>query len=179
MRALYTTVLQYFFNSKNDLFQRTPLDILTLNSYKATIFSFVKAPTIHRSYFEVFRGHEGLEFPNRVLCSHLPFAKHECLFRNARYVFFFSLASRACMLTYLQGRRVASSSWCKTYMQWGVLWDSPPIYLHLIFAILQFKISSKMNWIFVLAVACKIQVWNRLKIQFIKLDISDWRIAKI
>ena len=29
------------------------------------------------------------------------------------------------------------------------------------------------------AVACKIQVWNILKIKFIKLDISNWRIAKI
>ena len=36
-----------------------------------------------------------------------------------------------------------------------------------------------LNWIFLPAVACKIQVWNRLKIQFIKLDISNWRIAKI
>ena len=36
-----------------------------------------------------------------------------------------------------------------------------------------------MNWIFLPSVACKIQVWNRLKIQFLKLDISNWRIAKI
>ena len=37
-----------------------------------------------------------------------------------------------------------------------------------------------MNWIFFLpAVACKIQVCNRLKIQFIKLDISNWRITRI
>ena len=48
----------------------------------------------------------------------------------------------------------------------------PPIYLHLIFPILQFEISSLMNWIFLPAVACKIQVWNRPKINFIKLDIS-------
>ena len=34
----------------------------------------------------------------------------------------------------------------------------PPISLHLIFAILQFEISSLMNWIFLPAVACKIQV---------------------
>ena len=54
----------------------------------------------------------------------------------------------------------------------------PPIYLHLIFAILQVEILSLMNWIFLPAVACKIQVWNKLKIQFIKLDISNWRIAK-
>ena len=35
-----------------------------------------------------------------------------------------------------------------------------------------------LNWIFLPAVACKIQVWNRIKIQFIKLDISNWRIVK-
>ena len=55
----------------------------------------------------------------------------------------------------------------------------PPIYLHLIFATLQFEILSLMNWIFLPAIACKIPVWNRLKIKFIKLDISNWRIAKI
>ena len=33
-----------------------------------------------------------------------------------------------------------------------------PIYLHLIFGILQFEISSLMNWIFLPAVVCKIQV---------------------
>ena len=50
---------------------------------------------------------------------------------------------------------------------------------HLIFAILQFEISSlkeldfflSLNCIFLPAVACKIQVWNRQKIQFLKLDI--------
>ena len=36
-----------------------------------------------------------------------------------------------------------------------------------------------LNWIFLPAVACKIQVWNRLKIKFIKLDISSWRFATI
>ena len=36
---------------------------------------------------------------------------------------------------------------------------------------------SILNWIFLSAVACIIQVWNRLKIKFIKLDISNWRIA--
>ena len=36
-----------------------------------------------------------------------------------------------------------------------------------------------LNWIFLPTVACKIQVWNRLKIKFIKLVISKWRIAKI
>jgi hypothetical protein len=35
------------------------------------------------------------------------------------------------------------------------------------------------NWIFLPALACKIQVRNQLKIKFIKLDISNWRIAKI
>ena len=61
----------------------------------------------------------------------------------------------------------------------------PPIYLHLIFAF-QFEFEfdeldffPSLNWIFLPAVACKIQVWNRLKIQFIKLDISNWRIVKI
>ena len=40
----------------------------------------------------------------------------------------------------------------------------PPIYRHLIFAILQFEISSLMNWIFIQVwtgfSACKTQVWN-------------------
>ena len=54
-----------------------------------------------------------------------------------------------------------------------------PIYLQLIFAILQFEILSLMNWIFLPAVACKTQVWNRLKIHFIKLNISNWRIVNI
>ena len=58
-------------------------------------------------------------------------------------------------------------------------------YLYLIFAILQFEISiiefdeldffSSLNWIFLPAVACRIQ----LKIKFIKLNFSNWRIAKI
>ena len=60
-------------------------------------------------------------------------------------------------------------------------------YLHLIFAILQFEIHIEfdelnffpsLNLIFLPVVACKIQVWNRPKIKFIKLDISKWRIAK-
>ena len=38
---------------------------------------------------------------------------------------------------------------------------------------------SSLNWIFLPAVACKNYVWNRLKVKFIKLDISKWRIAKI
>ena len=36
-----------------------------------------------------------------------------------------------------------------------------------------------LNWIFLPAVACTIQDWNRLKIKLIKLDISNWRIVKI
>ena len=36
-----------------------------------------------------------------------------------------------------------------------------------------------LNCIFLPPVACKIQVWNRLKIHFIELNISNWRIAKI
>ena len=84
----------------------------------------MKALTIHRSYFEVFRGHEGLEFSNRVLRSHLPFAKHECLFRNARYVFFLSslLASLlAYNYDYVCTYNYPSSSWCKDIhvIQWG------------------------------------------------------------
>ena len=55
------------------------------------------------------------------------------------------------------------------------------------FAIRQFEILSLMNGffpclnlIFLFSVACKIQVWNRLKLQFIRPDtISNWRIAKI
>ena len=47
----------------------------------------------------------------------------------------------------------------------------PFIYLHFIFAILQFEISSLMNWIFLSAASCKIQFWNRPKIRFLKLEI--------
>ena len=35
-----------------------------------------------------------------------------------------------------------------------------------------------LKFIFLPAVACKIQVWNRQKINFIKLDVSNWRIEK-
>ena len=34
---------------------------------------------------------------------------------------------------------------------------------------------NNLNWIFLPDVACIIPVWNRLKIEFIKLDISNWR----
>ena len=54
---------------------------------------------------------------------------------------------------------------------------SPVFVWNIVFDELDFFPSLK--WIFLPAVACKIQVWNRLKIQFIKLDISNWRIAKI
>ena len=43
---------------------------------------------------------------------------------------------------------------------------------------LQFSRLKIPVWIFRPAVTCKIQVWNRLKIKFIKLDISNRRIAK-
>ena len=43
----------------------------------------------------------------------------------------------------------------------------------------ELDIFPSLNWIFLPAVACKIQVWNRLKIKFVKLDISNWIIAKI
>ena len=42
---------------------------------------------------------------------------------------------------------------------------NPPIYLHLIFEILQFEISSLMNWIFTGCVACKNPVQTRKKNQ--------------
>ena len=61
------------------------------------------------------------------------------------------------------------------YHIFAFLWGSgiagiPTIYLHLIFTILQFEISSLMNWIFfpslnwifLPAVACKIPVWNQV-----------------
>ena len=62
----------------------------------------------------------------------------------------------------------------------------PPIYLLLIFAILQFEISSLMNlifslfqtWILQTTAGGKIQ-FKLEKIQFIKLNISNWRIAKL
>ena len=37
--------------------------------------------------------------------------------------------------------------WTEIFLTWSET-PSPPIYLHLIFAILQFEISSLMNWIF-------------------------------
>ena len=68
----------------------------------------------------------------------------------------------------------------------------PPIYLHSIFAIFQFEISSLTNlifsifqtWILQATAGRKIQfkpdlVQTGKKIQFVKLDISNWRIAKM
>jgi hypothetical protein len=62
----------------------------------------------------------------------------------------------------------------------------PPIYLLLIFANLQFEILSLMNLIFSLFQTCVLQVTAFRKIQFklgkkfqfIKLNISNWRIEK-
>ena len=61
-----------------------------------------------------------------------------------------------------------------------------PIYLHPIFAILQFEISSLIKWIFSLfptgilqaAESRKIQFKLGKKIKLINFDISNWRIAK-
>ena len=57
----------------------------------------------------------------------------------------------------------------------------PFIYLHFIFAILQFEISSLMNWIFLSAAAFKIQFWNTYTKNQVPQtrNISDLRIAKI
>ena len=62
--------------------------------------------------------------------------------------------------------------------------EYPPTYLHSIFAILQFEISSLMNLIFSLfqtwisqaTAGRKIQFKLEIKIQFIKLYILNWRI---
>ena len=57
-----------------------------------------------------------------------------------------------------------------------------PIYLHLIFAILQFELFSLTDMIFslfqtwILQVAAKNPVQTRKNIQFIKLEISNWRM---
>ena len=55
----------------------------------------------------------------------------------------------------------------------------PSIYLHLIFAIFHFEISNLMNWIFSQIQTWILQATVGRKIQFIKLNISNWRIAKI
>ena len=59
-----------------------------------------------------------------------------------------------------------------------VAWSTTPVYLHLIFVILQFEISSLMNWIFTL-----FQTWILLatagRKNPIYQKISNWRIAKI
>ena len=71
-------------------------------------------------------------------------------------------------------RKVASTSTSRLEAH------TPPIYSpvwNIEFDELDFFPS--LNWIFLPAVACKIQVWNRLKIKFTKLDISNWRNAKI
>ena len=85
---------------------------------------------------------------------------------------------------------------------WGSgIAGSPSVYLHLIFAIPHFEMLSwkggkppnsysPFPWIVqifpagtpqfpVPLAACRIAVWNRLKTKFIKLDNSNWRIAKI
>ena len=68
---------------------------------------------------------------------------------------------------------------------WGSgIAGSPTINLHLIFEIFQFEISSLMNWIyfpsliwiFLPAVACKIQVWNKLKTSLSNLILQTWAL---
>ena len=55
-----------------------------------------------------------------------------------------------------------------------------PIYLHLIFAILQFEISSLMNWIFLPAVACKIPVWSNSIFQTdVDFYVLRWEMVKL
>ena len=74
---------------------------------------------------------------------------------------------------------------CFPDFQEDVIW--PPIYLHMIFEKLQFEISSLMNWIFSLfqtwilqaTAGRKLKFKLGKKIQFIKLYISNKRIAKI
>ena len=65
------------------------------------------------------------------------------------------------------------------YFWEGVALGIPLIYLHSIFATLQFEISSFMNLIFSLFQNWILQATAGRKIQFIKLDISNWRVAKI
>ena len=62
---------------------------------------------------------------------------------------------------------------------------NPPIYMHLIFVILEFEISSLMNWIFFPSLnwifagytGSKNPVQTRKKIQFIKLEILNSRMS--
>ena len=56
---------------------------------------------------------------------------------------------------------VWSESKCNEYAT-----NMPPIYLHLIFDILQFEISSLMNWIFFLVWTGFLQATQAVKIQF-------------
>ena len=60
--------------------------------------------------------------------------------------------------------------------------DPLPIYIctwFLKFSSLKYRVwwtwllSYSLNWIFLPAVACKIQVWNKLRFKLIKLDISN------
>ena len=52
------------------------------------------------------------------------------------------------------------------YLWLGVIWPKPPIYLNLIFTILQFEISSLINWIFSLFQTWILQAIAGRKIQF-------------
>ena len=63
----------------------------------------------------------------------------------------------------------------RTWLQLGF----PPIYLHLIFDILEFEISSLMNWIFAGYTGSKNPVQTRTKIQFIILELSNYMMSKI
>ena len=83
------------------------------------------------------------------------------------------------LLDQLQGVSVCNSTTSKQH--------KPPIYLYSIFAFLQFEISNLMNWIFILFQTWILQATGgkkiqlkleRKKIQFIRLDISNLRIAK-
>ena len=72
--------------------------------------------------------------------------------------------------------------------QFLLVLTNPSIYLHLIFAILQFEICIQFDELDFLSIwnlnftgynRQKNLVQTRKKVQFIKLDISNWRIGKI
>ena len=98
------------------------------------------------------------------------FAKKGCLWVSSCYIF---------------DGPLSMFEWWNPNLEWTI--NRPLIYLYLIFAILEFEISSLMNWIFFVyfKLEClRLQQAEKLssnqeKIQFIKLDISNLRIAKI
>ena len=75
-----------------------------------------------------------------------------------------------------------------SFQSFCIIWHSPPIYLHLIFDILQLEIRinfdqleffPNLNWIFAGYIGSKNPVLSRTKFQFIKPEILNQIMSKL